>query len=312
MKKILPIILSLCLTFGICVSVVNADNLPINIDVGNSTPEIVRQSINNTAWSSVATTVPFVEFYYNFTVYDADGIADIKDSKITLTFNYFLTDNPSQHYEANYTEGTSAWLLLKPTVAAPNEYLKEVDCDRIVEDLYNISYSYAFILNKTAQDTNSALTWYFIAESTDMSDSTGTSQLAFAMGPFSEIAVTGNDGVTAFRWTGTAQSTQSVTFYTEVTSNDGYELNASYTGFLSALGGATWGDPELAVRQESGTFVSVPNATASPGTNTSWHTTLNLVYEGNLTHYMTLVFPVGITKDLTYDGVDIWIQVKNE
>jgi len=133
------------------------------------------------------------------------------------------------------------------------------------------------------------------------------------MAPFVEYSYWGNAGSTDFLWIGTAESNQTVSFSTLVTSNDQYELNSSYTGFFDA-GVNAWGDPTLWIKQNVQTgYVQIINASAAPGTNVTWYTSVaGQFYEANQTHQIGLEFPAGISKDVTYTGVTLWIQAKND
>ena len=297
------------------VGIVNADNLPGDAVVQNVAPTITDQSVNATDWGSVTNVDPYVNiFYYNFTVYDADGFGDIKQAKMVLTYQFYDDNTPERHYAANYTESSTVWKILAPYPAEDYYFNTTIaSCSRNVIDAYNVTYSFAVKLNKTAQETvNDAATWNFRAWAEDDGGDSGDAIITFDVTPFSQITVTGNQAVTNFRWAGTAQSVQSATFYTKVTVNDGYELNASYNGWFSAAGGATWGDPVLTVKEASQPATTpLPNATA--GQNNTWYTSPDIpVYQLNQTHIMYLVFPVGISKGYTYIGVTINIQVKND
>jgi hypothetical protein len=51
----------------------------------------------------------------------------------------------------------------------------------------------------------------------------------------------------------------------------------------------------------------------TPGQNVTWYTSvIGAIYMHNLTHTIALVFPPGITKAITYVGVTIWLQARND
>jgi hypothetical protein len=57
----------------------------------------------------------------------------------------------------------------------------------------------------------------------------------------------------------------------------------------------------------------IPDVSLTPGLNVTWYTSVGgAIYKNNLTHTIALVFPPGITKAVTYAGVTIWIQARND
>ena len=275
-----------------------------SVIVINAAPSVVSQDIQDAGFVSTTMVAPDATFYFFVTVADVDEATDILNTTILLQFSsYNSADDPTVTYEFCYNEALGASFQLKP---ATGTYLTAVV--RTPVDVNTIEYRFEIVLNKTAIDTNGLDEWDFGTTVVDTSlVSTVSTNSPFVMGPFVEIAYWGNAGGMDFSWTGSAESNQSATFNTLITSNDAYELNASFTGAF----GAPWGVPTLWIKASASPAVLVPDASGAPGTNTTWYSNPVLQFWDNQTHSLNLEFPAGLTQG-AYSGVTIWIQARND
>lgn len=309
MKRKILICLVIGLTLLAPMGIVKAGNA--TVVVPNAAPTINAYTIGR--FSAVITALePNQVFWANVSVTDTDGIADIWNTTIDLRLStYNISNDPARTYKFAYNESKGTVYQIWPTSGS---YI--ISCVRSIWGTTHVNYSIEFILNKTAADTNGLATWHYSIAVKDKSDIISTSaQKDYSMGAFVEISYFGNAGGTDFTWTGVAESNISAAFNTVVTSNDVYELNASYTGFFVGGGGQSWGNPSVnpkfwVKRNIQLAYTLLNNATLSH-TNTTWFTNTALVYGENFGHTLNLEFPPGLTKGVTYSGVTIWIQAKN-
>ncbi|MBI5001480.1 MAG: hypothetical protein HZB92_08175 [Euryarchaeota archaeon] len=284
-----------------------------SVTVQNATPT-ANITVLNSGWTLISTIIPNTNFYVNISVNDADGTDDVFQSNFTLRFpaSGYATNNPSGSYKFGYDSVNDIPSQFAPTSGVYLNGVTEVDVSTTTKVL-----SFNIILNKTAIDSNGVLIWIINGTSEDLSGGIGTTSISYlGMASFVEITyATISTGTTNFAWTGAPESNVSSTFYTVVTSNDAYQLNASYTGFFLGGSGEAWGvptvDPTIWVKNAGqSTATQLLNASASPGNNATWYSSTT-GYMLNQTHYMNLVLPAGLAKNVVYTGVTIWIQAKN-
>jgi hypothetical protein len=76
---------------------------------------------------------------------------------------------------------------------------------------------------------------------------------------------------------------------------------------------APWNAPTFWIKESGTTAIQIPNVSSTPGVNSTWYNSVGgSFYNSNRTHSIALVFPAGIDKAVTYSGVTIWIQARND
>ncbi|MCK5038003.1 MAG: hypothetical protein KAS16_02785 [Thermoplasmata archaeon] len=275
----------------------------------NAAPSATDQLIYDAGWGLQTSIVPDTMFYFSVTVSDVDGIGNILNTTITLNHMGSVEDNPNVRYQFCYNEidGAYQWAQLIPSGA--EMYIIPGSCVRTETLPNDITYDFAVIMNKTAQDSNGAPSWRF---STTVRDADGGIYVVpfttFGMGKFLEISYSGNAAGMDFSWTGTAETNKvAASFTTRVTSNDNYDLNASFTGAFD--GG--WGAPTLWVKSPLTAYVQLPDASAQSNLNVTWDTISGPSYNSVIVNTLALDIPAG-TAPGTYTGVQIWITAIND
>jgi hypothetical protein len=279
-------------------------------DVLNAAAEIQAVTPLTPAWIPMTSLSPNVPMYCNVTVRDVDNVSDI--SNVTMELVYWGTwdvDDPTYYYRFFYDNTTDTWSQILPNPLNVT-YIDLVSCTKATLSNTIANFSFAFMLNKTAQDTNGVLRWRTRASVYDNSGILTVGSITeYVMNPFIEINYWGNAGPTDFIWSGTAESNQTIQFNTLVTSNDPYWLNASYNGSFQL----PWGEPTLWIAENANPALQLPDWEIT-STNVTWYFAPAgfIYYMHNETHFFSLEFPPGIQGGVSYTGVTIWIEAIND
>jgi len=311
-KKIITSIL--CITFT-CASLLIP---PIAIGgngfghatVTNAEPEILVVTPLTPAWTLMSSFSPNIPMYCNVTVRDVDNVSDISNVTLEVVYwGYWGFDDPRYYYKFYYDNTTDTWSQILPNPLAVI-YIDVPSCTKTTLSSTVANFSFAFTLNKTAQDTNGVIRWRTRAQVYDDSGNLDVGSITeYVMNPFVEVTYWGNAGPTDFQWTGTPESNQSIPFNTLVTANDQYWLNASYNGSFQP----PWGEPTIWIAKSGNPAYQLPDWEVT-STNVTWfYAPAGFVYYlDNQTHTISLVFAPGITAGTTYTGVTIWIEAHND
>ena len=307
------------LTLAICLGLLTGTSMGMltivkgegagSANVVNADPTLTHE-ILDTSWAPVTALSPYLTtFYFNVSVNDADEWTDIWNTTFTMKYSIGSTesDNPATTYRFCYNETLAQEFLVYPTT--DDGYL--VSFTRTVMSTTQVNYTFELRLNQTAKDTNGAAGWKYYGATTDASNvSVLSTDKFYSMNPYLNIDYWGNAGGYDFYFEAEPESSSTVSFNMLATSNDLYELNASYYGDFQA----PWGTPTFWIKYDAQPLMQISNLTATPAADTIWHTTAGPYhYNQNLTHYIILDFPAGIDKLAgDYTGVTIWIEATND
>jgi hypothetical protein len=162
-----------------------------------SSPEL-WDSTETTNKNNTALTVN-TEYHVNFTISDANTMADLKNVTIRIWLTTYSTENGTDaernHYSFTWVESTDTWS------SSPSGFINTANCKDPGTGGTSTSYEFtlAFDLSKVANYTASTTDWkisIFVWDDADNGDSEKT--LFFGVAFYSEISITD----TTHQWSG--------------------------------------------------------------------------------------------------------------